>query len=57
MIYTDPGLREFVLSKLAGLTAAQREAVLVFLEAVRELGDDYDADQAAQALAYWRDEM
>ena len=36
VIYTDPGLREFVLSKLAGLTAA---------------------DQAAQALAYWRDEM
>jgi hypothetical protein len=57
VIYTDPGLREFVLSKLAGLTAAQREAVLEFLEAVRELGDDYDADQAAQALAYWRDEM
>jgi hypothetical protein len=57
VIYTDPGLREFVLSKLAGLTAAQREAVLEFLEAIRELGDDYDADQAAQALAYWRDEM
>jgi uncharacterized protein DUF6714 len=57
VVYTDRAIREFVLSKLAGLTAAQREAVLEFLEAVREHADEYDADQAAQALAYWRDEM
>jgi hypothetical protein len=29
--------------------------VVAFLEAIRELGDDYVAEQASQALAYWRD--
>jgi hypothetical protein len=29
--------------------------VLAFLDAVRELGDDYVADQAGEALDWWRD--
>jgi hypothetical protein len=49
----DPAIQEFVVSKLATLTESQRAAVIAFLEAVRELGDDYVADQADKALSYW----
>lgn len=55
VFYDDPGLQDFVVSKLATLTESQRDAVVAFLDAVGELGDDYVADQANQALSYWRD--
>jgi hypothetical protein len=53
VFYEDAGLKDFVVSKLASLTDSQRAAVVAFLEAVRELGDEYLADQATQALSYW----
>jgi hypothetical protein len=53
VFYDDPALQNFVVSKLGTLTESQRAAVIAFLEAVRELGDDYDADQASRALSYW----
>jgi hypothetical protein len=37
----------------ASLTDSQRAAVVAFLETVRELGREYLADQATQALSYW----
>ena len=55
VFYEDAGLHDFVISKLSSLTESQREAVIAFLEAIREIGDDYVADQAGQALAWWRD--
>ena len=55
VFYADAGIQDFVVSKLATLTDSQRGAVVAFLEAVRELGDDYVADQAAKALGWWRD--
>jgi hypothetical protein len=55
VFYADAGLQDFVVSKLASLTEGQRAAVIAFLEAIRELGDDYVADQAGQALTYWRE--
>jgi hypothetical protein len=55
VFYQDAGIQDFVVSKLSTLTDDQRAAVVAFLEAVREVGDDYVAEQASQALAYWRD--
>ena len=55
VFYEDANLHDFVVSKLSSLTESQREAVIAFLEAVGELGDDYVADQAGQALAWWRE--
>jgi hypothetical protein len=55
VFYDDPGIQDFVVSKLATLTESQRDAVVAFLDALGELGDDYLADQANQALSYWRD--
>jgi hypothetical protein len=55
VFYEDAGIQDFVVSKLSSLTDDQRAAVVAFLEAIRELGDDYVAEQASQALAYWRD--
>jgi hypothetical protein len=55
VFYDDPGIQDFVVSKLATLTESQRDAVVAFLDAVGALGDDYVADQANQALSYWRD--
>jgi hypothetical protein len=52
-LYADPGLREYVISKLRALDGGQRAAVVAFLEAVRELGDDAEAQEAERALAYW----
>ena len=43
-----------VASKFASFTESQRAAVIAFLEAVIETGDDYVADQAAKALSWWR---
>ncbi len=54
VFYADAGLQDFVASKLAPLDESQRAAVVAFLEAVSELGDDYLADQAGKALSYWR---
>ena len=53
-VYGDPGLREFAVSKLVGFDERQRAAVVAFLEAVRELGDEHDRAEAETALAYWR---
>jgi hypothetical protein len=53
VFYEDTGIQDFVVSKLSTLTESQRAAVVAFLEAVRERGDDYVADQAAKALSYW----
>jgi hypothetical protein len=55
VFYEDPGIGEFVVSKLSALTDRQSPAVIAFLEAVRELGDDYVTEQAGKALAWWRD--
>jgi hypothetical protein len=55
IFYEDPGIGEFVVSKLSALTHEQRAAVIAFLEAVRELGDNYLTEQAGKALAWWRD--
>jgi hypothetical protein len=54
VFYEDAGIQDFVVSKLSSLTDDQRAAVVTFLEAIREVGDDYVAEQASQALAYWR---
>ena len=54
VFYDDPGIQEFVASKLAALTESQRASVVGFLNAVGELGDDYLAEQAEKALSYWR---
>jgi hypothetical protein len=53
VFYEDAGIQDFVVSKLAPLTEPEREAVVAFLNAVRELGGEYVADQATQALSYW----
>jgi hypothetical protein len=55
VFYDDADLHDFVISKLSSLTESQREAVIAFLEAIREIGEDYVADQAGQALAWWRE--
>jgi hypothetical protein len=55
VFYDDPGIQDFVVSKLATLTESQRDAVVAFLDAVGELGGDYLSDQANQALSYWRE--
>ena len=55
VFYEDAAIGEFVVSKLSALTDEQRAAVIAFLEAVRELGDDYVTEQAGKALAWWRD--
>jgi hypothetical protein len=54
VFYEDQGIQEFVVSKLSSLTDVQRAAAIAFLEAVREDGDDYLAEQAETALGYWR---
>jgi hypothetical protein len=53
VFYDDEGLKDFVVSKFASLTDSQRAAVIAFLEAVRELGDEHVADQGTQALSHW----
>jgi hypothetical protein len=53
-VYEDPGLRDYVISKLRALDDAQRAAVVAFLEAVRAQGDDAEASEAERALTYWR---
>jgi hypothetical protein len=55
VFYDDPGLKDFTVSKFSTLTDDQCAAVIAFLEAVRELGDDYVAEQAGKALAWWRE--
>ena len=55
VFYEDAGIQDFVVSKLSALTDDQRAAAIAFLETVREVGDDYVAEQAEKALGYWRD--
>ena len=50
----DAGVRDFVLSKLGAPAWHQRAATVAFLDAIHELGDEYEAEQAAKALAHWR---
>ena len=54
VFYDDPGLKDFAVSKLSTLTDDQRAAVTDFLEAVCELGDEYVAEHAGNALGWWR---
>ena len=54
VFYADAGVRSFVVSKFASLTRSQGEAVVAFLTAVRELGDDRTGEEADEALSYWR---
>ena len=54
VFYDDPSLQDFVVSKLSTLTEPQRAAVIAFLEAARERGDEYVAEQAAKALGWWQ---
>ena len=54
VFYDGAALQDFTVSKLSAFTDAQRAAVVAFLEAVLELGDDYVGQQAGKALAWWR---
>jgi hypothetical protein len=54
VFYEDDALKDFTVSKFASLTDDQRAAVIAFLEAVCELGDEYVAGQAERALGWWR---
>ena len=54
VFYEDAGIQEFTVSKLSSLSDDQRAAVVAFLDAVRELGDDYVTEQAGKALSWWR---
>jgi Family of unknown function (DUF6714) len=55
VFYEDPGLKDFTASKLSALTDDQRAAVMAFLEAVCELGDEYVAEHAGNSLGWWRE--
>jgi hypothetical protein len=55
VFYDDPGIQDFVVSKLATLTEPQRAAVVAFLEAVCDSGEEYVAEQAGTALGWWRE--
>jgi Family of unknown function (DUF6714) len=55
VFYDDPGIQDFVISKLATLTEPQRAAVVAFLEAVCAGGEEYVAEQAGRALGWWRE--
>jgi hypothetical protein len=54
VFYADAGVRDFVVSKFASLTNRRRAAVVAFLDAIRELGDDYLGEQADKALSFWQ---
>jgi uncharacterized protein DUF6714 len=54
VFYEDAAIQDFAVSKFASFDEQQRAAVMAFLEAVIESGDDYVADQAAKALSWWR---
>jgi hypothetical protein len=54
VFYEDEALKDFTVSKFASFSEHERGAVIVFLEAVREHGDEYVAGQAGQALSWWR---
>ena len=54
VFYEDAAIQDFTASKFASFTERQRAAVVAFLEAVVETGDDYVADQAGKALSWWR---
>jgi hypothetical protein len=51
----DETLKDFTVSKFATLSEDQRAAVIAFLEAVRDLGDEYVAGHAENALGWWRE--
>ena len=55
VFYEDDALKEFTVSKFATLGDDQRAAVIAFLEAVRDLGDEYVAEHAGNALTWWRE--
>lgn len=50
----DARPREFMLSKYALLDAAQRAAVVAFLEAMAEASHEYIRAEVEGALAHWR---
>ena len=54
VFYEDAAIQDFTVSKFASLTEDQRAAVVAFLEAVIQLGDDYVTEQAGKALSWWR---
>ena len=54
VFYEDEALKDFTASKVSTLTDEQRAAVIAFLEAVTELGDEYVAGHAEKALGWWR---
>jgi hypothetical protein len=55
VFYEDETLKDFTVSKFATLSEDQRAAVIAFLEAVRDLGDEYVAGHAENALGWWRE--
>ena len=55
VFYEDEPLKDYAVSKFATLTDDQRAAVVAFLEAVCELGDEYVAGNAGEALTWWRE--
>jgi hypothetical protein len=54
VFYEDEALKDFTVSKFPTFNEDQRAAVMAFLEAVRELGDEYVAGHAEKALGWWR---
>jgi hypothetical protein len=54
VFYEDAAIQDFTVSKFATLSEPQREAIVAFLEAVIEIGDDYVTEQAGKALSWWR---
>jgi hypothetical protein len=55
VFYEDEALQDFAVSKFSTLTDDQRDAVMAFLEAVCERGDEYVAGHAEKALGWWRE--
>ena len=54
VFYEDAAIQDFTVSKFASLTEGQRAAVIAFLEAAAELGDEQVAGEAGRALSWWR---
>ena len=55
VFYEDESLKDYAVSKFTTLTEDQRAAVMAFLEAVCDVGDEYVAGSAGKALTWWRE--
>ena len=55
VFHEDESLKDYAVSKFTTLTEDQRAAVMAFLEAVCDVGDEYVAGSAGAALTWWRE--